>query len=520
MAGWQVAGTIRDGTFFSAVVPNTHDAGRWLDLALSLPLGRHALLARDIDAVAFGPALFGAPEALGGVACGYRFHHDDDHAADVAAVFGRIAAARVRLGLSPVKRMGGVAPLLARELALVNKGTVGPYDALRASLQVAAARSGSRALKGYLVEATSVDVVDLPPKFLSQPNLELEIAVTHYKPPGAAWAQLVILVIYDAAATFEILNFSARTRQQLASESREHLGGGGGDLRLHQFVGAGGTDVDEGDGQSELLRASHEPETRVDRQGRADHQQDLARGEQLPGGGQRRRRDVAAEEDDIGLERASAGLARDHPKGRHQVGGEIGVAVGQGFGAELQPAGVRLQKALLQLVSRLGDPTAHAADLRQRAVQLDHPAASRAVVQAIDVLGDHPGEEARCFERRQRAMGGVGLRRAKARPPEGRARPVAAAHVFAPQEGLLLDWVSRPGPPVAPIVGDSRLGAAAGAGQRDDAPPGQQGEQRRDEVESEPLAVAFVEVCVDVFADDLASGRGGDGRPRCARGGD
>ena len=204
MAGWQVAGTIRDGTFFSAVVPNTHDAGRWLDLALSLPLGRHALLARDIDAVAFGPALFGAPEALGGVACGYRFHHDDDHAADVAAVFGRIAAARVRLGLSPVKRMGGVAPLLARELALVNKGTVGPYDALRASLQVAAARSGSRALKGYLVEATSVDVVDLPPKFLSQPNLELEIAVTHYKPPGAAWAQLVILVIYDAAAIFEI----------------------------------------------------------------------------------------------------------------------------------------------------------------------------------------------------------------------------------------------------------------------------------------------------------------------------
>ena len=68
----------------------------------------------------------------------------------------------------------------------------------------AAERSGSRALKGYVVEATSVDVVDLPPKFLSQPNLALEIAVTHYKPPGAAWAQLVILVIYDAAATVEI----------------------------------------------------------------------------------------------------------------------------------------------------------------------------------------------------------------------------------------------------------------------------------------------------------------------------
>ena len=204
MAGWQVAGTIREGTFFSAVVPNTHDAGRWLDLALSLPLGRHALLARDIDEVAFGPALFGAPEALGAVVCGYRFHHDNDHAADVAAVFGRVAAARLRLGLPPAKRLGGVAPLLAHELALVNKGALGPYDALRSSLRYAAERSGSRGLKGYLVEAISVDVVDLPPKLLSQPNLELEIAVTHYKPPGAAWAQLVILVIYDAAATFEI----------------------------------------------------------------------------------------------------------------------------------------------------------------------------------------------------------------------------------------------------------------------------------------------------------------------------
>lgn len=204
MAGWQVTGTIRDGTFFSAIVPRTHDAGRWLDLALSLPLGRHALLARDIDEVALGPALFGSPEALGGLACGYRFHHDDAHSADAAAVFGRIAAARARMGLTPPTRLGGVAPLLAGELAQVRQGALAPYDALRASLQYAAERSGSRALKGYVVEATSVDVVDLPAKFLSQPRLELEVGVTHYKPPGAAWAQLVILVIYDAAATFDI----------------------------------------------------------------------------------------------------------------------------------------------------------------------------------------------------------------------------------------------------------------------------------------------------------------------------
>jgi hypothetical protein len=204
MAGWQVTGTIREGTFFSVVAPNTHDAGRWVDLALSLPLGRHALLARDIDEVALGPALFGKPDALGAVACGYRFHHDDDHAADAAAVFGRIAAARARLGLSPPSRLGGVGPLLARELARVRQGVEVPYDALRASLQMGAEASGARALKGYLVESTSVEVVDFPPQFLSQPSMQVEVAVTHYKPPGAAWAQLVILIVYDAAATYSI----------------------------------------------------------------------------------------------------------------------------------------------------------------------------------------------------------------------------------------------------------------------------------------------------------------------------
>ena len=28
------------------------------------------------------------------------------------------------------------------------------------------------------------------------PDLYVEVAVTHYKPPGAAWAQLVILVLF------------------------------------------------------------------------------------------------------------------------------------------------------------------------------------------------------------------------------------------------------------------------------------------------------------------------------------
>jgi hypothetical protein len=58
-------------------------------------------------------------------------------------------------------------------------------------------------MSGYIIEATSMDVVELPPQILSKPGLSLEIAITHHKPPGAAWAQLVIVVVYTGAHTIE-----------------------------------------------------------------------------------------------------------------------------------------------------------------------------------------------------------------------------------------------------------------------------------------------------------------------------
>jgi hypothetical protein len=202
LAGWQVTGTIRDGSFFSVVVPRTRDAGRWLDAALTLPLGRKTLLARDTEQIAVGPALFENPDALGGVVCGYAFHHGNDHSADVATLYARIAAARQKLGLPPPARLGGLGPILGRQLARIQQEAVAPLDALRVSLQEASARSGT-SMSGYVIEATSMDVVELPPQIVSKPGLTLEIAITHHKPPGAAWAQLVIVVVYAAAHPVE-----------------------------------------------------------------------------------------------------------------------------------------------------------------------------------------------------------------------------------------------------------------------------------------------------------------------------
>ena len=95
-------------------------------------------------------------------------------------------------------------------------------------------------------------------------------------------------------------------------------------------------------------------------------------------------------------------------------------------------------------------------------------------------------------------MRGVGKRAAKARPPDGGARPVAASHLGATQERVVLDWCARRTTSLATIVGNPRLGAAPGAGERDHATAREQLDQRLD-------------VARDVLASRLAGGDGGSG---------
>jgi hypothetical protein len=80
----------------------------------------------------------------------------------------------------------------------VRTGAAGPEEALNASLQDAV-QTVQADMQGYIVETTSLDALEIPPEIIARPNLRVEIGVTHYKPPGAAWAQFMIFVIYTGA---------------------------------------------------------------------------------------------------------------------------------------------------------------------------------------------------------------------------------------------------------------------------------------------------------------------------------
>jgi hypothetical protein len=195
LAGWQVGGLIRDANFVSEIAPATHDVGRWLDQALAMPSGRVALLDATIEEVALGPAFWSSPDMLGGLVVGYRFHHGNDHASDVKRLLMRVVAARRQRALSPPARLAKMDEVMREELARVHDGRAHPQQALQDILEWGVARFGA-GMRGYVVEAASLDAVEFPADIIEQPTLHLEIGVTHHKPPGAAWAQLVIAVVF------------------------------------------------------------------------------------------------------------------------------------------------------------------------------------------------------------------------------------------------------------------------------------------------------------------------------------
>jgi hypothetical protein len=194
LAGWDVeGGTIRDGHFFLGAAAPTRDATAWLDAAIERPIGRLALLDPVARQIAVGPAIPQDAPALGAAVTTYALFESDDHAADERQFFRALAAARAARGLPPPKRVGGMDEVRA-ELADVLRRGKQPMAALSDLLRVAVSRTRS-SVNGYVLETTDPSHVDFPPALLRAGLLDVVVAVTHHRAPGAAWGQYVIFVL-------------------------------------------------------------------------------------------------------------------------------------------------------------------------------------------------------------------------------------------------------------------------------------------------------------------------------------
>jgi hypothetical protein len=194
LAGWDVGGMIRSASFVSNSAA-TLDANRWLSMALEMPIGRHTLFDPDIEQVAFGPAVMVAEGHTDAVAIGYRFHHDKNHATDEQALFARVMQSRKRMSLSPPTRILNFEPILDDELIKVQTGTASLEDATNNAMK-RCVESTQMGMSGFVIQASSLDELQLPDNLLRQRKLRMDIGVTHFKAPGAAWAQYAIVVLF------------------------------------------------------------------------------------------------------------------------------------------------------------------------------------------------------------------------------------------------------------------------------------------------------------------------------------
>jgi len=201
----------RERRFVSAV--NTaRNPSRWLTQALASPLGRWVLLEPSMSRIGIGASEL-APAGEMAVVTTYAFFGSNDHRAEEDAVIAELDRQRRAHGVAPAKRRPSDSAM-QRALRDVNTNALTSMAGLHNVMQ--AVVSPGREVSGYVLETTDVHLLKFDPMFLDSSTLELEVGVTHYRAPGAAWGQYAILfVVTDHGAPTHLAERHSRRRGAL-----------------------------------------------------------------------------------------------------------------------------------------------------------------------------------------------------------------------------------------------------------------------------------------------------------------
>lgn len=192
LAGWDVAGLIRDGGVYWGVVTSTRSPARFLSYALESPLGRSILLDPEMTRVAIGAGGL-APSGAMALVTTYSFFQSRDHSADENKVFAELAKRRQARGQTPPHRVPRERAL-ERALARVATNDATTGEALELAMQEISATE-SVGVSGWVAETADLRQIPWPDELIAREPLDVEIGVTHYKAPGGAWGQYALLVV-------------------------------------------------------------------------------------------------------------------------------------------------------------------------------------------------------------------------------------------------------------------------------------------------------------------------------------
>lgn len=194
LAGWQVAGTIRRGQMGGAVVLATQKMDDLLAEAFQGPELRRVLLDPEVSRVAIGPLLSPHSAYLGAMVASWAIYTDEDPGKLRAAFYTRVAREFQHRELPLPRRESELEPLAERQASRLSGGAESTREALNALVNDSASSLHVR-VRGWILQADSLDDIELPEDLFQGHPSRLVAAVGHYQPSGEPWGRTFVLLV-------------------------------------------------------------------------------------------------------------------------------------------------------------------------------------------------------------------------------------------------------------------------------------------------------------------------------------
>jgi hypothetical protein len=192
MAGWDVAGTIRNASVFGSFQSGAKAPGAWLVSALETPTGRYSLLSTDAQQLALGVTTVSTLGGLGVVVSTYTVFEGRDHAVDAKLFVEHVNALRAHKGLPPATWVTA-GEALHKAVTRTDQGAA-PMDAMREALDEETQERQGRVV-GIASPTFSIESMQLDTAFLDLAKMTLMVEVTHAKAPNLPWGHLLVFAM-------------------------------------------------------------------------------------------------------------------------------------------------------------------------------------------------------------------------------------------------------------------------------------------------------------------------------------
>lgn len=192
-AGWEVEGLVQQGRVTSTAGAGETTVGNLLSTAVERPFGREVLLEPTARRLAIGPLVAQEHGFFGAMLATYSLF---EFAPDVD-LSERVLAKLVQLRTEAMKAAPALFGLQAVRDSVqkaVAKGEKTPEEALDYLLRRTSEQT-RRAVKGWVFEVNDLNQLQFPPEVITEPELEMTLAVSYRKPADEPWGRYVIVIV-------------------------------------------------------------------------------------------------------------------------------------------------------------------------------------------------------------------------------------------------------------------------------------------------------------------------------------